>query len=150
MDNDVLTLVCEEPDEIYLYSGAFCSVVNQLGYLSNVVQVKRQVNTYAEPANITYQGTLVFRQIHVSPVYFAPKGKVNLLLVSQLVDHGLKPVFKVGSFCIMCNKKIITMPNQSGNISTSELHSHSIFAFNPQVTKKDWHTVLGHPTADYY
>ncbi|MBW0530793.1 hypothetical protein O181_070508 [Austropuccinia psidii MF-1] len=93
MDNDILTLVSEETDEIYLYSGAFSSVVNQLGYLSNIVQVKRQVNTYSEPANITYQGMLVFRQIHVSPVYFAPKGKVNLL-IEQIVPFGVEEVFR--------------------------------------------------------
>ncbi|MBW0475980.1 hypothetical protein O181_015695 [Austropuccinia psidii MF-1] len=108
MDNEVLTLGCGAPDEIYLDSGAGRSVVNQLGYLSNVVQVEKQVNTYAEP-----------------------------------------PVFKGGAFLIMCNKKIVAKFNRSGNLFSSRLHSHSILTVNPQVAKKDWHTVLGHPSDAY-
>ncbi|MBW0535667.1 hypothetical protein O181_075382 [Austropuccinia psidii MF-1] len=76
----VLTLGSGVPDQIYLDSGAGRSVVNNLSFLTNVTQVKKQVNTYADPVRITHQGTLIFRGIHLSPVYYAPEGKVNLLV----------------------------------------------------------------------
>ncbi|MBW0543117.1 hypothetical protein O181_082832 [Austropuccinia psidii MF-1] len=77
--DEVLALGFGVPDTIYLDSGAGHSFVNQLRYLTNFIQVRKQVNTYAEPVKITHKGTLVFHGIHVLPVYFAPKGKVNLL-----------------------------------------------------------------------
>ncbi|MBW0522323.1 hypothetical protein O181_062038 [Austropuccinia psidii MF-1] len=94
IEDKILLSGSEISNQIYLDSGAGQSVVNNLGSLTNVVRVQKQVNTYSEPVNITHQGVLIFREVHISPVYYAPKGKVNLLSISQLTDHGLKPVFK--------------------------------------------------------
>ncbi|MBW0535459.1 hypothetical protein O181_075174 [Austropuccinia psidii MF-1] len=149
MEDEVLTLGLGAPDEIYLDSGAGRSVVNNLSSLTNIIKVKKSVNTYSEPVKITHQGTLVFRGIHISPVYFAPKGKVNLLSVLQLIDHGLKPVFKGGCFLIMREGQIIAMFSRSGNLFSSKIRTHSVFTVHHQNPSNDWHTVLGHPSDKY-
>ncbi|MBW0540065.1 hypothetical protein O181_079780 [Austropuccinia psidii MF-1] len=149
MEDEVLTLGSGAPDEIYLDSGAGRSVVNNLSSLTNIIKVKKSINTYSEPVKITHQGTLVFRGIHISPVYFAPKGKVNLLSISQLIDHGLKPVFKGGCFLIMREGRIIATFSRLGNLFSSKIHTHSVFTVHHQNPSNDWHTVLGHPSDKY-
>ncbi|MBW0531392.1 hypothetical protein O181_071107 [Austropuccinia psidii MF-1] len=149
IEDEILMSGSEISDQIYLDSGAGRSVVNNLRSLTNVVRVQKQVNTYSEPVNITHQGVLIFRGVHISPVYYAPKGKVNLLSVSQLTDHGLKPVFKGGAFLIMQGKRIIAKFNRMGNLFATRLQSQFVFSLLDSVKKRDWHTLLGHPSDEY-
>ncbi|MBW0534329.1 hypothetical protein O181_074044 [Austropuccinia psidii MF-1] len=149
VEDEVLNIGSEESNMIYLDSGAGRSVVNDLRYLTKVIKVKKYLNTYADPVKISHQGTLVFHGIHLSPVYYAPKGIVNLLSVLQIMDHGLKPVFKGGSFLIMKDKRIIATFSRMGNLFATKIHSQSIFAVSPSEIKRDWHTILGHPS-DFY
>ncbi|MBW0536610.1 hypothetical protein O181_076325 [Austropuccinia psidii MF-1] len=145
----VLTLGSGVPNQIYLDSGAGRSVVNNLSFLTNITQVKKQVNTYADPVRITHQGTLIFRGVHLTPVYYAPEGKVNLLSVSELLDHGLRPVFKGVAFLMKQDKKIITVFHQLGNLFATKIQSQSIFSMGSVKDRKDWHEVLGHPSGEY-
>ncbi|MBW0473326.1 hypothetical protein O181_013041 [Austropuccinia psidii MF-1] len=101
IEDEVLMSGSEISNKIYLDSGAGQSVVHNLRSLTNILKVQKQVNTYLEPVNITHLGILIFRGKHIFPVYYAPKGKVDLLSVSQLTDHGLRPVFKGGAILIM-------------------------------------------------
>ncbi|MBW0514749.1 hypothetical protein O181_054464 [Austropuccinia psidii MF-1] len=149
VENEVLSIGSGESDKIYLDSGAGRSVVNNLEYLTKVFKVNKKLNTYAEPVDISHQGTVIFRGIHISPVYYAPKGKVNLLSVSQLLDHGLKPVFKGGSFLILKDKSIVATFSRLGNLFSSRIDSQTIFNINTPPLLKDWHTILGHPSDTY-
>ncbi|MBW0573220.1 hypothetical protein O181_112935 [Austropuccinia psidii MF-1] len=65
------------------------------------------------------------------------------------MDHGLKPVVKGGSFLIMKDKRIIATFARMGNLFATKIHSQSIFAVSPSELKKDWHTILGHPSDLY-
>ncbi|MBW0538503.1 hypothetical protein O181_078218 [Austropuccinia psidii MF-1] len=58
--DQVLSIGSGESDKIYLDSGAGRSVVNNLEYLTKVFKVNRKLNTYAEPVDISHQGTLIF------------------------------------------------------------------------------------------
>ncbi|MBW0507578.1 hypothetical protein O181_047293 [Austropuccinia psidii MF-1] len=149
VEDEVLNVGSEESNMIYLDSGAGRSVVNDLRYLTNIIKVKKHLNTYADPVKISHQGTLVFHGINLSHVYYAPKGKVNLLSVLQIMDHGLKPVLKGGSFLIMKDKRIIATFARMGNLFATKIHSQSIFAVSPSEIKKDWYTILGHPSDLY-
>ncbi|MBW0572553.1 hypothetical protein O181_112268 [Austropuccinia psidii MF-1] len=73
MEYEVLTLGSGALDKIYLDSGAGRSVLNSLSSLTNIIKVKKSVNTYSKPVKITHQGALVFCGIHISAVYFALK-----------------------------------------------------------------------------
>ncbi|MBW0542418.1 hypothetical protein O181_082133 [Austropuccinia psidii MF-1] len=85
--DEVLTLGSGIPDQFYVDSGAGRSVVNNLSVLTNITKVKKQVNTYADPVRITHQGTLIFRGVHLSPVYYAPEGKVFLHAKLKRLPH---------------------------------------------------------------
>ncbi|MBW0497801.1 hypothetical protein O181_037516 [Austropuccinia psidii MF-1] len=149
VEDEVLNIGYEESKMIYLDSGEGRSVVDDLRYLTKIIKVKKNLNTYADPVKISHQGTLVFHGIHLSPVYYAPEGRVNLLSVSQIMDHGLKPVFKGSSFLIMKDQRIIATFAQMGNLFATKIHSQLIFAVSPSEIKKDLHTILGHPS-DFY
>ncbi|MBW0484380.1 hypothetical protein O181_024095, partial [Austropuccinia psidii MF-1] len=149
VEDEVLNVGSEESNMIYLDSGAGRSVVNDLRYLTKIIKVKKHFNTYVDPVKISHQGTLVFHGIHLSPVYYAPKGKVNLLSVSQIINHGLNPVFKSGSFLIIKDKRIIATFNRMGNLFATKIHSQSILAVSPSEIKKDWHLILRHPSYFY-
>ncbi|MBW0555045.1 hypothetical protein O181_094760 [Austropuccinia psidii MF-1] len=85
---------------IYLDSGAGRTVVNDLTLLDNPTPVLKHINTFSNPVRVTHQGTLVFKGVKLYPVYYVPNGPVNLLSVSQLVDHGMKLVSKSNMFLI--------------------------------------------------
>ncbi|MBW0520275.1 hypothetical protein O181_059990 [Austropuccinia psidii MF-1] len=69
----------DDGNKIYLDSGEGKSVVNNMKYLSDPVAINHQINTYGNAVPITHQGTLIFKGIKISPVYYAPSGPVNLL-----------------------------------------------------------------------
>ncbi|MBW0510293.1 hypothetical protein O181_050008 [Austropuccinia psidii MF-1] len=149
VEDEVLMSGSEISDQIYLDSGAGRSVVNDLRSPTNIIKVQKQTNTYLEPVNITHQGVLIFQGAHISPVYYAPKGKVNLLSMLQLTDHGLKPVFKGGAFLILQGKRIITKFHCMGNMFATKLQSQCVFSLPNSEKKRDWHPLLGHPSDEY-
>ncbi|MBW0565902.1 hypothetical protein O181_105617 [Austropuccinia psidii MF-1] len=149
LEDEVLNIGSGLQNQVYLNSGAGRSVVNNLSLLANIIKVNKQVNTYSDPVSITHQGTLSFQGIDISQVYYAPKGKVNLLSVSQVIDHGLKPALKGNSFLIMQGNCILATFNQSGNLFSSEIVSQFAYSFDTPTVKQDWHTILGHPNDTY-
>ncbi|MBW0560985.1 hypothetical protein O181_100700 [Austropuccinia psidii MF-1] len=72
----VLSIGSGEYNKIYLDSGAGRSAVHNLGYLTKIFNFNNKLNTYADPVDISHQETLIFEGIHISPVYYAPKGKL--------------------------------------------------------------------------
>ncbi|MBW0500504.1 hypothetical protein O181_040219 [Austropuccinia psidii MF-1] len=145
----ILSTESWDQDTIYLDSGAGKSVVNDVRYLMNTVKVNKQVNTFSEPVKITHEGTLVFKGIHISPVYFAPKGPLNLLSVSQLVDNGCKPMYKGESSMIMMKNWVINEFVRCGNLFVTRLHQPSVYSTEILGSNKDWHNILGHPSDSY-
>ncbi|MBW0548998.1 hypothetical protein O181_088713 [Austropuccinia psidii MF-1] len=77
LEDEVLKRGSELQNQVYLDSGAGRSVVNNLSLPANIIKVNKQVNTYSDPVSITHQGTLSFRGIDISPVYYAPKRKIH-------------------------------------------------------------------------
>ncbi|MBW0467794.1 hypothetical protein O181_007509 [Austropuccinia psidii MF-1] len=83
----------------------------------------------------------------IHPVYFAPNGPVNLLSVSQLLDHGIKPVIKDNLFLLKRGKSILAYLKQEGNLFASKIQSDRTYFKKTEI--KDWHTILGHPSNSY-
>ncbi|MBW0512082.1 hypothetical protein O181_051797 [Austropuccinia psidii MF-1] len=95
-DSDAFMIKCyhspaektKENNIIYLDSGAGRTVVKDLSLLVNPVRVNKKINTFSLPVTVKYEGTLIFKGIHIHPVYYVPNRPVSLLSVSQLCDHG--------------------------------------------------------------
>ncbi|MBW0466238.1 hypothetical protein O181_005953 [Austropuccinia psidii MF-1] len=68
VEDKVLSIGSGESDKIYRDSGAGRSVVHNLGYLSKFFNFNKKLNTYADPVDISHQGTLIFQGVHISPV----------------------------------------------------------------------------------
>ncbi|MBW0531098.1 hypothetical protein O181_070813 [Austropuccinia psidii MF-1] len=134
-------------NKIYLYSGVGKSVVNNLRYLSNCIAINHQINTYGNTVPITHQGTLMFKGIKISPAFYAPKGPVNLLLVSQLLDHNIKPVVKKDCFLLKQGQTIVAAFKREGNLFVSKLEVSEAFFTNNDG--RDWHSIWGHPSDSY-
>ncbi|MBW0546423.1 hypothetical protein O181_086138, partial [Austropuccinia psidii MF-1] len=105
------------------------------------------INTYGNTVPITHQGTLTFKGIKISPVYYAPSGPVNLLSVSQLLDHGIRPVIKNDCFLLKKEQTIVAAFKREGNLFVSKLEAHKTFFTSNN--DRDWHVVLGHPSDRY-
>ncbi|MBW0543292.1 hypothetical protein O181_083007 [Austropuccinia psidii MF-1] len=137
----------DDGNKIYLDSGAGKSVFNHLKYLSDPVIINHQINTYGNTVPITHQGTLICKGIKISPVYYAPSGPVNLLSVSQLLDHGIRPVIKNDCFLLKKEQTIVAAFKREGNLFVSKLEAHKTFFTSNN--DRDWHVFLGHPSDRY-
>ncbi|MBW0480305.1 hypothetical protein O181_020020 [Austropuccinia psidii MF-1] len=137
----------DDGNRSYLDSGAGKSVVNNMKYLSDPVIINHQINTYGSAVPITHQGTLIFKGIRISPVYYAPSGPVNLLSVSQLLDHGIQPVIKNDCFLLKKEQTIVAAFKREGNLFVSKLEVNKTFFTSNN--DRDWHAVLGHPSDRY-
>ncbi|MBW0520811.1 hypothetical protein O181_060526 [Austropuccinia psidii MF-1] len=82
-----------------------------------------------------------------SPVLFAPKGPVNLISVSQLVNHGIKPHYKNDNFLIKQGNSIIATFTQDGNLYSNQ--NQSCVNLVEIKEGRDWHTLMGHPNDKY-
>ncbi|MBW0553966.1 hypothetical protein O181_093681 [Austropuccinia psidii MF-1] len=116
-------------------------------YLSDPVAINHQINTYGNSVPVTHQGTLIFKGIKISPVYYAPSGPVNLLSVSQLLDHGIQPVIKNDCFLLKKEQTIVAAFKREGNLFVSKLEVNKTFFTSNN--DRDWHSVLGHPSNRY-
>ncbi|MBW0512840.1 hypothetical protein O181_052555 [Austropuccinia psidii MF-1] len=83
----------------------------------------------------------------IHPVYFAPNDPVSLLLVSQLLDHGMKPVIKDNVFLLKKGNFILASFKQEGNLFASKIQPEKNYMTNTDV--KDWHKILDHPSDSY-
>ncbi|MBW0478627.1 hypothetical protein O181_018342 [Austropuccinia psidii MF-1] len=109
--------------------------------------MRQKINTYGNSVSITHQGTLTFKSITIHPVYFSPNGPVSLLSVSQLLDHGIKPIIKDNVFLLKKGNSILASFKQEGNLFANKIQSEKNYLTNTEV--KDWHTILGHPSDSY-
>ncbi|MBW0481584.1 hypothetical protein O181_021299 [Austropuccinia psidii MF-1] len=98
-----------ENNIIYLDSGVGRTVVKDLSLLANPVRVNKKINTLSLPVTVKYEGTMIFKGIHIHPVYYVPNGPVNLLSVSQLCDHGLKVSRKSNMILVKQQDKILAV-----------------------------------------
>ncbi|MBW0575094.1 hypothetical protein O181_114809 [Austropuccinia psidii MF-1] len=113
----------QDRETLYLDTGCGRSVVNNLTLLSNVVKIRKNIKTFGSPIEVTHQGTLNLFVYHIAPVSFAPKGPVNLISVSQLINHGIKPHYKNNNFLIKQGNSIITTFTQDGNLYSNQHQS---------------------------
>ncbi|MBW0538333.1 hypothetical protein O181_078048 [Austropuccinia psidii MF-1] len=134
---------------IYLDSGAGRTVVNDLTLLDSPTPVLKHINTFSNPVKVTHQGTLVFKGVRIYPVYYIPNGPVNLLSVSQLVDHGMKLVSKSNMFLIKYDNQIVNTFHRQGNLFASRLPMTSNSVYSLPTLNLDWHLALGHPSDLY-
>ncbi|MBW0478721.1 hypothetical protein O181_018436 [Austropuccinia psidii MF-1] len=137
----------DKGNKIYLDSGEGKSVVNRLNLLTKITPVQQKINIYGNSVAITHQGTLTFKSITIHPVYFAPNGPISLLLVSQLLNHGIKPIIKDNVFLLKKENYILASFKQEENLFASKIQSENNYMTNTEV--KDWHTILGHPSDSY-
>ncbi|MBW0537300.1 hypothetical protein O181_077015 [Austropuccinia psidii MF-1] len=139
-------ILSTDESKIYLDSGAGKSVVNDLSLLTNVVKVNHQIDAYGSSVQISHQGTLNFKTISINPVYYAPNGPVTLLSVSQLLDNDIKPVVKNKTFLPKKGDTIVATFKREGKLFTSKISLSQTFI---TTDRKDWHTLLGHPSDSY-
>ncbi|MBW0464999.1 hypothetical protein O181_004714 [Austropuccinia psidii MF-1] len=135
---------------IYLDSGAGQKVVNDLSLLTNPVKVKKHINTFSSPVQVTHEGSMNFKGVSLHPVFYVPNGPVNLLSVSQLCDHGLKVSTKSNMMLVKQHDKIIATFHRDGNLFLMKkptLKNQSIYSV--VMTNQDWHISLGHPSNSY-
>ncbi|MBW0475307.1 hypothetical protein O181_015022 [Austropuccinia psidii MF-1] len=137
----------QDRQTLYLDVGCGRSVVNNLAFLSNVIRVKKNIRTFGSPVEITQQGTMNLFGYHIAPVSFAPKGPVNLISVSQLVDHGIRPHYKNDNFLIKQGNSIVVAFTRDGNLYSNRNHSQVNLA--DAIEGRDWHTLMGHPSDKY-
>ncbi|MBW0524453.1 hypothetical protein O181_064168 [Austropuccinia psidii MF-1] len=134
----------QDRQTLYLDTGCGRSVVNNLALLSNVTKVNKNIKTFGSPVQVTHQGTLNMFGYHISPVSYAPTGPVNLILVSQLVDHGIKPHYKNDTFLIKRGSSVVAAFTRDGNLYSNRHQSQVNLAHCTEA--KDWHTLMGHPS----
>ncbi|MBW0499839.1 hypothetical protein O181_039554 [Austropuccinia psidii MF-1] len=102
-----MVLCVDEGSKISLDSMTGKYVVNGLKLLKSPVNVQHKITTNDSPVLITHKGTLELKELTIYLVLFAPKFPVNSLSVSQLLDHGMKPVINNNSFFLKKGKSII-------------------------------------------
>ncbi|MBW0501637.1 hypothetical protein O181_041352 [Austropuccinia psidii MF-1] len=120
----------DRSQKIYLDSGCGQLVVNNLN------------------VQITHHGTLNFFGFDIFPVSYAPLGPVNLISVSQLIDHGLKPIYKNDVFLIKRGNSIVATFQRDGNLYSTRSLINAAWYSSPR-TIKDWHSLFGHPSDEY-
>ncbi|MBW0512680.1 hypothetical protein O181_052395 [Austropuccinia psidii MF-1] len=84
---------------------------------------------------------------HISPVLYVPTGPVNLISVSQLVDHGIKPHYKNDTFLIKRGSSIDAAFTWDGNPYLNQ-HWSQVNLAHPHE-EKDWNTLMRHPSDRY-
>ncbi|MBW0512162.1 hypothetical protein O181_051877 [Austropuccinia psidii MF-1] len=82
-----------------------------------------------------------------SPVSFAPKGPVNLISVSQLVNHGIRPHYKNDNFLIKQGNSIAATFTRDGNFYSNQNQYQVNLADG--IQGRDWNTLMGHPNDKY-
>lgn len=138
--------------ELVYDSGASRSIVCDCSLLLELTPLAKSLNTYGGKIQITHVGKLNIGGMHIYLVYFAPEGPRNLVLATQLEDHGLKILHQHRTILIKLSGKIIFWFLCVGNLYVAHLNgsrplvSYSLTVPHPNV---DWHLILGHPSDEY-
>ncbi|MBW0527816.1 hypothetical protein O181_067531 [Austropuccinia psidii MF-1] len=74
-------------------------------------------------------------------------GSVNLISVSQLVDHGIKPHYKNDTCLIKRGSSVVAAFTRDGNLYSNQHQSQVDLAHFTE--EKDWHTLMGNPSDQY-
>jgi hypothetical protein len=75
-------------------SGASKSTLCDFHLLVDPKTVNKAINTYSGLISITHVGKYNLGGTMIYPVYYASNGPRNIILASQLEDHGLRVIFK--------------------------------------------------------
>jgi hypothetical protein len=131
-------------------TGATQSCVMNLELLQDVKPLTdHYLNTFSSSIEATHVGTLKIGEFFVSPVYYVPNGCANVVSATQLIDHGLKPMFKMDQFLIESGNKIIATFPQIGKLYLSPV-SEYINVVNMKIPDTfNWHFALGHASDKY-
>ncbi|MBW0542895.1 hypothetical protein O181_082610 [Austropuccinia psidii MF-1] len=138
----------DRSQKIYLDSGCGRLAINNLSLLKDPKPRNMSVKTFGSNVQITHHGTLNFFVLNIFPVSYAPQGPVNLISVSQLIDHGLKPIYKNDVFLIKHGNSIVATFQQDGNLYSTRSPINGAWYSSPR-TIKDWHSLYGHPSDEY-
>ena len=94
-----------------------------------------------------------FGKCKIHPVFLAPSGKCNLILVSLLKDHGFQMFHKNKMIFVCMGSTVIEQFPQTGDLYVSSGSSfstvHTLFSINENNMHKDCHIILGHPSDVY-
>ncbi|MBW0533516.1 hypothetical protein O181_073231 [Austropuccinia psidii MF-1] len=120
----------DRSQKIYLDSGCGRSVINNLSLLKDPKPQNMSVKTFGNNVQITHHGSLNFFGFNIFPVSYAPQGPVNLISVSQLIDHRLKPIYKNNVFLIKCSNSIVATFKRDGNLHPSDEYLRHILKQN--------------------
>jgi hypothetical protein len=86
---------------LILDMGSLKSTVLDPRLLSDLQPIEKKMKTYPGLIEITHIGSMQFSKYKIYPVYFAPSGRCNLVLMSQLKDHGFV-MFHKNKLIIAC------------------------------------------------
>ncbi|MBW0465583.1 hypothetical protein O181_005298 [Austropuccinia psidii MF-1] len=106
------------------------------------------VKSHGNNFQITHHGTLNFFGFNIFPVSYAPQGPLNLISVSQLIDHGLRPIYKNDVFLIKCGNSIVATFQRDGNLYSTPSPTNVAWYSSPRAIQ-DWHSLYGHPSDEY-
>ncbi|MBW0556860.1 hypothetical protein O181_096575 [Austropuccinia psidii MF-1] len=137
----------QDRQTLYLDTGCVRSVVSNLTLLSNVTKVNKNIKPFGSSMEVTDKGTLNMFGYHISPMLYAPKGPINLISVSQLVDNGIKPHCKNDTFLIKHGSYVVAAFTRDGNLYSNQ--NQSQVNLSHLTEEKDWHTLMGHPNDRY-
>ncbi|POV95691.1 hypothetical protein PSHT_15527 [Puccinia striiformis] len=131
-------------------TGATQSCVINLKLLTDVQPLTNHyMNMFLSPIEATHVGTLKIGTYFINPVYHVPNGCANILLASQLIDHGLKPHFKMDQFLLKGGDKIVATFPHIGRLFLAPISDY-ICVVNRKIPENfDWHYALGHALDKY-
>ncbi|KAI9621083.1 hypothetical protein H4Q26_013277 [Puccinia striiformis f. sp. tritici PST-130] len=100
------------------------------------------MNMFSSPIEATHVGTLKIGTYFINPVYHVSNGCANILLASQLIDHGLKPHFKTDQFLFKGSDKIAATFPRIGRLFLAPISDY-ICVVNMKIPENfDWHYAL--------
>ncbi|KAI7939687.1 hypothetical protein MJO29_014423 [Puccinia striiformis f. sp. tritici] len=152
--NDTLTVQQSSRDYYSRFlvfdTGATQSCVINLKLLTDVQPLTNHyMNMFLSPIEATHVGTLKIGTYFINPVYHVPNGCANILLASQLIDHGLKPHFKMDQFLLKGGDKIVATFPHIGRLFLAPISDY-ICVVNRKIPENfDWHYALGHALDKY-
>lgn len=105
--------------ELIYDSGASRSTFCNLSLLKDPQPIQKQLNTYGGSIDITPVGKLNIGGTTIHPVFYAPNSPHNLILATQLEDHGLKVVHKHCTVLVKLGNQIVYQFPRIGNLYMS-------------------------------
>jgi hypothetical protein len=130
---------------LILDTGATQSCVINIELLSDVQPLKNHfMNTFLSSVEATHVGKLKLGDYCINPVYLVPNRCTNIISVTQIIDHGLKPHFKTDQFLNKGGEKIVATFSRIGKLFMAPI-SEYMRMVNMKIPEEfDWHYALGH------